>query len=109
MAAPPPELNMDAGLGPLELRRDRLRLAGGAVPSSIDRLGLVWAGGAMMVLQPAAMAPKLLFDAFGGLVEGRMRVRRLTRALEDHALHDMGDDIADEVVIVGPFPEGDMR
>ena len=62
----------------------------------------------MLVLQPAHVAAQLGLDPIGRLIEGGVGVHRLAGPLQDHAVHDMGDDIAGETVAMLAAPEGDM-
>src|SRR3546814_6724249 len=56
--------------------------------------------GAVPVLQPSHVTSELLLDPFSGLIESGMRVGGLAGSFQDHALHDMGDDVAGKGVVV---------
>jgi hypothetical protein len=59
------------------------------------------------ILETAHVATELRFHALGRLIEGGMRLITLARPLEDHALHDVRDDIAGKAAMRS-VTEGDV-
>ena len=106
--------HVDAGLGDNDRRVGRVGLGfvglehdiGGGllVAFGAPRLG----GGIVAVLDPALVAAQLLLDLVGRAIERHVRVMGNGVALEDQALHHMGDDIAAECALRS-LAEGDVR